>query len=86
MGSGTIFFAQCNLRCVFARTLASAKAVISLMSHQNVWRRSCWNQEMGCHNINFVTPSHIVHKILEALPLAVETWLADSPCFQHVRL
>jgi len=71
-GSGTIFFTHCNLLCLFCqnyeishlgegREVAPdrlAKIMLSL-------------QELGCHNINFVSPSHVVAQILEALPLAI---------------
>jgi uncharacterized Fe-S radical SAM superfamily protein PflX len=76
-GSGTIFFAQCNLRCVFcqnadisqnpkAGTEVSPKRLAAMMLEL---------QGLGCHNINFVTPEHVVPQILEALPLAVEAGL-----------
>jgi len=72
-GSGTIFFAGCNLRCVFcqnfdiswqvhgAPTPAGELAVVMLEL-----------QAQGCHNINLVTPEHVVPQIVEALPLAIE--------------
>jgi putative pyruvate formate lyase activating enzyme len=71
-GSGTIFFTHCNLYCVFCQnyeishggegeeiTIADLAAI---MLHL---------QKQGCHNINFVTPSHQVYQILAALPLAI---------------
>jgi len=76
-GSGTIFFSQCNLRCVFCQNWdisqsddtgaectpeAIADAMLSLQSH-------------GCHNINFVTPEHVVPQVIEAIALAVEAGL-----------
>jgi len=72
-GSGTIFFSWCNLRCVFCQnfdvswqgkgrdTRPGQLAVMMLRL-----------QAEGCHNINFVTPEHVVPQILEALPLAIE--------------
>ena len=76
LGSGTIFFSMCNLRCVFCqnheishtpqgqetRPLQLAQMMLEL-------------QARGCHNINFVTPEHVVPQILEALPHAVEMGL-----------
>lgn len=75
-GSGTIFFAMCNLKCVFCQNYTishlgegrpvTARALAGMMLYL---------QEAGCHNINFVTPEHVVPQILEALPLAVEAGL-----------
>jgi len=72
-GSGTIFFSWCNLRCVFCQNYeiswlgqgraVEAKALAEMMLSL---------QKQGCHNINLVTPAHVVPQILEALLLAVE--------------
>ncbi|MDI6739451.1 MAG: radical SAM protein [Candidatus Edwardsbacteria bacterium] len=76
-GSGTIFFAGCNLRCAYCQNwpisqqgqgrevdfLEMAGMMLSL-------------QERGCHNINFVTPSHVVAQILIALEIATGRGLA----------
>jgi putative pyruvate formate lyase activating enzyme len=75
-GSGTIFFSMCNLKCVFCQnydisqhrdgTEAGPEALAQMMLQL---------QQQGCHNINFVTPEHVVPQILEALPLAVQMGL-----------
>ena len=76
-GSGTIFFGGCNLRCVFCQNFeisqgpaygqeVSPSQLASIMLHL---------QDLGCHNINFVTPEHVVPQILEALVPAVENGL-----------
>src|SRR5919205_2882579 len=75
-GSGTIFFAGCNLRCVFCQNheiswqlqgeRVTARRLAAMMLEL---------QALGCHNINWVTPEHVVPQILEALPLAVERGL-----------
>jgi putative pyruvate formate lyase activating enzyme len=71
-GSGTIFFSGCNLRCVFCQNhdiswqlrgepagpVRLAEMMLEL-------------QAIGCHNINWVTPEHVVPQILEALPHAI---------------
>jgi len=72
-GSGTIFFSHCNLRCVFCQNYelsylgegrpVEAEELSAMMLHL---------QALGCHNINFVTPSHVVAQILEALVRAAE--------------
>jgi putative pyruvate formate lyase activating enzyme len=75
-GSGTIFFARCNLRCVFCQNAdisqtsfgheVSEAALAGLMLEL---------QEMGCHNINLVSPSHVVPQILAALEIAAHSGL-----------
>jgi putative pyruvate formate lyase activating enzyme len=76
MGSGTIFFAQCNLRCVFCQNFdISQSGEFPQAPPERLARMMIELQEMGCHNINLVTPSHVVAQILEALPLAVENGL-----------
>jgi putative pyruvate formate lyase activating enzyme len=72
-GSGTIFFTHCNLFCIFCQNWEishggegeeiTASDLASIM---------LFLQRKGCHNINFVTPSHQVAQILEALPLAID--------------
>lgn len=75
-GSGTIFFTHCNLRCCFCQNYetsirgegisCSADALSDIMMDL---------QGKGCHNINFVTPTHYIHQIIKALPLAIEKGL-----------
>jgi putative pyruvate formate lyase activating enzyme len=72
-GSGTIFMTHCNLRCVFCQNYE-----ISHMSEGvsvgavDLAQMMLTLQRRGCHNINFVTPTHMVPQILEALPEAIE--------------
>jgi len=79
-GSGTIFFAHCNLRCVFCQN-----ADISQHIRPKAFRGSPAEeiaaimltlQHRGCHNINFVTPEHVVPQILEAVAGAVDAGLS----------
>jgi putative pyruvate formate lyase activating enzyme len=75
-GSGTVFFSHCNLRCVFCQNFdiswqgqgrpATADELADMMLQL---------QELGCQNINLVTPSHVVPQILEALVVAAERGL-----------
>ena len=70
-GSGTIFFSNCNLRCVFCQNWPIAhegqgrevgdKDLADMMIHL---------QEIGCHNINLVTPTHVMPNILRATRIA----------------
>jgi putative pyruvate formate lyase activating enzyme len=75
-GSGTIFFAQCNLRCVFCQNYDVSQQILpSETSPAELAGMMLELQALGCHNINLVTPSHVVAQWLEALPLAVEAGL-----------
>src|SRR5262245_48678218 len=70
-GSGTIFFSGCNLRCVFCQNYdISWQVVGEVVTAARLAEMMLELQEMGCHNINWVTPEHVVPQILEALPLA----------------
>jgi putative pyruvate formate lyase activating enzyme len=67
-GSGTIFFSGCNLACVFCQNyeisqLDQGKKVRDIGLAEVMIRL----QDLSCHNINFVTPTHFVPQILEAL-------------------
>jgi putative pyruvate formate lyase activating enzyme len=75
-GSGTIFLTHCNLRCVFCQN--------DDISHQGRGERITSSemakvmvrlQELGCHNINFVTPTHYAPQIVASLPEAIEMGL-----------
>ncbi|HXF82429.1 MAG TPA: radical SAM protein [bacterium] len=71
-GSGTIFFSMCNLRCVFCQNFdISQQKVGREVTAPELAEIMIALQERGCHNINFVTPEHVVPQILEALPHAV---------------
>ena len=72
-GSGTIFFGGCNLRCVFCQNHAiSWRPAGDPVTPRRLAEMMLELQRLGCHNINWVTPEHVVPQILEALPLAVE--------------
>jgi len=75
-GSGTIFFSWCNLRCVFCQNfdISQTGSGVDLDSGQ-IAEIMLRLQDMGCHNINLVTPEHVVPQILEALQLAIERGL-----------
>lgn len=75
-GSGTIFFAHCNLLCFFCQNYdISHWAQGSEVNAGELANSMVYLQSIGCHNINFVTPTHYVAQILEALPLAIEAGL-----------
>jgi putative pyruvate formate lyase activating enzyme len=72
-GSGTIFFSGCNLRCVFCQNHdISWQLQGERVTPERLAGMMLELQGIGCHNINWVTPEHVVPQILEALPLAVE--------------
>ena len=75
-GSGTIFFGWCNLRCVFCQNFDISQQEAGMeVEPQRLAAMMVELQELGCHNINWVTPEHVVPQILEALPLAIEKGL-----------
>ena len=75
-GSGTIFFSLCNLKCVFCQNYDISQDGDGIeVSPEDLAAMMLDLQNRGCHNINFVTPEHVVPQILEALPLAVQMGL-----------
>ena len=70
-GSGTIFFSWCNLRCDFCQNWSiSQKGDGEEVEPETLAARMLELQELGCHNVNLVSPSHVVAQILAALELA----------------
>ena len=71
-GSGTIFFGLCNLRCVFCQNCdISQQRDGTEYDAQHIASMMMGLQERGCHNINFVTPEHVVPQVIEAIAAAV---------------
>jgi putative pyruvate formate lyase activating enzyme len=71
-GSGTIFFSGCNLRCVFCQNHDISWEVRGEhVSSSRLGAMMLELQAIGCHNINWVTPEHVVPQILDALPHAI---------------
>jgi len=79
-GSGTIFLAGCNLGCCFCQNYDISQGDESgrEVTSQDLAAIMLELQRMGCHNINLVTPSHVVPQLLEALLPALERGL-DIP-------
>lgn len=78
-GSGTIFFTNCNLRCLYCQNydishLGQGREI----SYEELGGMMISLQEQGCHNINLVTPTHLVPQILQALIIAIKKGL-DIP-------
>lgn len=75
-GSGTIFFTHCNLLCLFCQNYdISHEGCGEEVTSEQLAETMLHLQNIGCHNINFVTPSHVVPQILSALSVAVENGL-----------
>ena len=72
-GSGTIFFSNCNLRCVFCQNYGiSHLGEGSEADSGDLAGMMLKLQRSGCHNINLVTPTHYAPQIIAALPAAIE--------------
>jgi len=75
-GSGTIFITHCNLRCVFCQNWEISQLGIGAETAVDQLTMVMLRlQEIGCHNINFVTPTHYSGPILKALVIAAEKGL-----------
>ncbi len=75
-GSGTIFFAGCNLRCVFCQNYDISQQCAGREMHPEELAALMLDlQAAGCHNINFVTPEHVVPQVLKALIPAIDQGL-----------
>lgn len=71
-GSGTIFFTYCNLSCVFCQNYTiSQEGEGYKITTDKLAKMMIYLQEEGAHNINFVTPTHVVPQIIEALLEAI---------------
>jgi len=70
-GSGTIFFSGCNLLCVFCQNWeTSHECAGEMVTPERLAGMMLELQTLGCHNINWVTPTHVVPQLLEALAIA----------------
>jgi putative pyruvate formate lyase activating enzyme len=92
-GSGTIFFANCNMACVYCQNYQISQCPVAnrgktVEAHALAEKMLYLQNELGCHNINLVTPSHVVPQIVRAvleaagrglrLPLVYNTGSYDS--------
>jgi putative pyruvate formate lyase activating enzyme len=75
-GSGTIFFGRCNLHCVFCQNWDISQTDEGRECRPEALARIMLQlQEQGCHNINLVTPEHVVPQVIESLVLAIRDGL-----------
>lgn len=72
LGSGTIFFTFCNLGCIFCQNYDISHLGYGNPAEEEYLAQVMLKlQRMGCHNINFVTPTHVIPQIVKALSFAV---------------
>ena len=75
-GSGTVFLAGCNLRCIYCQNWElSHLDAGDHMTEEELARAMLRLQHLGCHNINFVTPTHFAPQLVKAVKLAAEQGL-----------
>lgn len=75
-GSGTIFFTHCNLGCIFCQNYdISHQGNGNPVDEEYLVEVMLRLQNMGCHNINFVTPTHVIPQIVQVLSLAKQEGL-----------
>lgn len=76
-GSGTIFMTHCNLKCLFCQNYSiSHLGEGQEVSFERLGKIMIELQSIGCHNINFVSPTHYVPQILKSILSAVEKGLS----------
>lgn len=76
-GSGTIFFSGCNMHCQYCQNADISQEYHGMdVVAEKLAEMMLTLQERGCHNINLVSPSHVVPQILEALAAAAKKGLA----------
>lgn len=72
-GSGTIFFTNCNLGCIFCQNYDISHlgrgTEMDSIELASIFLKI---QNFGCHNLNLVTPTHVIPQVIEALEIAVE--------------
>ncbi|HEU4596295.1 MAG TPA: radical SAM protein, partial [Pyrinomonadaceae bacterium] len=78
-GAGNVFFGNCNLRCVYCQNYQISQThkeqLKNEVTHERLAEMMLELQERGCHNINFVSPTHFAPQLARALLLAAEKGL-----------
>jgi putative pyruvate formate lyase activating enzyme len=75
-GSGTLFFSGCSLRCVFCQNWEISQRAIGREVEPEALADAMLSlQAQGCHNINLVTPSHVVAQVIAAVQIAARRGL-----------
>jgi putative pyruvate formate lyase activating enzyme len=75
-GAGNIFFGNCNLRCVYCQNYQISQThkeqIKNEVTHERLAQMMLELQSRGCHNINFVSPTHFAPQMARAVMLAAE--------------
>jgi putative pyruvate formate lyase activating enzyme len=78
-GAGNIFFGNCNLRCVYCQNYQISQThkeqIRNEVTHERLAEMMLELQARGCHNINFVSPTHFAPQMARAILLAAEQGL-----------
>jgi putative pyruvate formate lyase activating enzyme len=78
-GAGNIFFGNCNLRCVYCQNYQISQThkvqIKNEVTHERLAEMMLELQERGCHNINFVSPTHFAPQMARAILVAAERGL-----------
>jgi putative pyruvate formate lyase activating enzyme len=78
-GAGNVFFGNCNLRCVYCQNYQISQThkaqLKNEVTHERLAAMLLELQERGCHNINFVSPTHFAPQLARAVLLAAERGL-----------
>jgi len=75
-GSGTIFFTNCNLKCLLCQNYSISQLGDGTeVTDEELARIMLALQARGCHNINFVSPTHVIPQILKGLEIAINLGL-----------
>lgn len=79
LGAGNIFFGNCNLRCVYCQNYQISQThkqqIKNEVSHERLAEMMLELQAQGCHNINFVSPTHFAPQMARAVLIAAEQGL-----------
>src|ERR1044071_4436306 len=79
-GAGNVFFGNCNLRCVYCQNYQISQAykeqIRNEVTHERLAEMMLELQARGCHNINFVSPTHFAPPMARAILIAAEQGLA----------
>src|SRR3989449_10067435 len=78
-GAGNIFFGNCNLRCVYCQNYQISQThkeqIKNEVTHERLAQMMLELQASGCHNINFVSPTHFAPQMARAILIAAEQGL-----------
>src|SRR5947207_15803066 len=78
-GAGNIFFGNCNLRCVYCQNYQISQThkeqIKNEVTHERLAEMMLELQARGCHNINFVSPTHFAPQMARAILIAAEQGL-----------